>query len=197
MTCSEFKWIHAFTHTDICTHTETPLFFVVRGAQMGSRWQMLKQWIGRSCLHSCPLLFSLTCLISCRTLSHSPFSTPHFLDCSLNSIQSAVRCELYHFLCQRWIITTYLPKITPCLCFPHSSIVFITAVLPCASQNPSWRVKLSRLQTILMSVSRSVSFMWTTVSEKTVLSGWEFLGTDTVKQIKTRSEEKMQRLWQK
>lgn len=58
-------------------------------------------------------------------------------------------------VCQCWLITACLPKITPfCLLSPLSRLAPVTTILPRAFQTPSWRVRLS-WWTILSSVSCS------------------------------------------
>ena len=120
----------------------------------GLRWpqskrQMSKQWTGRvipnqdtSSLPSSRSSSHWTCLISCGTLSCSPTSTPRFLDRLPNSTQSAARCAPRRPLCQPPVISTCLPKITPCLLSLSPSS---TTIIPTASKNQNWRVKLSQL----------------------------------------------------
>lgn len=140
---SHTKGLHWETHT--CD-------FVVRCSLMASRHQLIKQWIGSVTTVCNPFLFfsHSTCLISCRTLSYPP-STLHFLNCPPNSTQTAGRYEPCHFLCQCWINTTCLPKITLPLSLTPSIPSPGCSHVSCKLR--SWRVKLSRLWAILMSVS--------------------------------------------
>lgn len=97
--------------------------------------------------------------------------------------QSAARCELHQFLCQCWIISTCLPKITRCLLH-----------MLCRIQN-------LESQTVTAVNYLDGSFMWnmeTTVSEEVVvLSAWRFLGTDTVRHIKGYGKRRCRHLGNK
>ena len=173
--------------------------FVVRTALHGQ--QMCKQRIGSDSHHHNDELSTLHPPLLSAPGRYPPllFPAAHVLDRSPNSSQSAERCASQRFLPWRWLITTCLPKITPCL-FLSPPLVPATAKLPRASLAPRWRVEPSQLWKILTSGSCSVSWMWnmeTTGSEEAaaVLSGWGFLGTDrTSSRWRTRSDSE-KRFW--
>ena len=112
----------------------------------------------RNCLRFLLLPPQRPCLISCRTLSCSAFSTSHILDGSTRSSPSAVRWELDYF--SSWIITTCLPKITACL------LSALESDTQCNYTSVCLRVKLSQLWIIV-----SVSFGWS-LGERRIHGNW-------------------------
>lgn len=142
------------------TYTQKQLLFVVSRAHRASQRQMLNQWIGRvrpqpdrSCLRYVLSSPQWTCLISCWTLSCSPAPPPHFLDCSPDSTQTAVRCAPFPVPAMNYFSLpskdNSLPSFSPFADFPSP----LSSYVP--HKTPSRRVKLSRLQSILTSVSCS------------------------------------------